>query len=600
MKRINQLIASLLLAVLPAIALAWNSQGHQEVGAIADKLLVGSNAETMVKQILGGMNLQTVAVWADCAKGVQSQDDRTFIYEGDSVKYPECKPFDSPDEKRRFESYVSRNWKQCGTAHGHEYCHNQYHYTDVSSRRDHYELGYTGTNSHDIVHSINAAIAVLHDQAPDSPYSISDKREALMLLAHFVGDIHQPLHVVAIYLDDNGNIIDPDVAGYKIGNDTDGGNNLVDGKHLLHLEWDAIPVSMNVDGAESAHLLQEASEIPLTSGDPLTWSASWATDTIRVGRKDAFDGLSFKMRPVGSGEQQDSAPHKWDVFGTDADYQHRADDIKFHQLAKAGARLAQLLRTIWPDNQARAQNQLSNQFFNMESATGAGYVAPDQLKNIKLWLPVQPANNSAAQAEDIAEFKATRPLLRTSRGQEAAEDDVFDSALVVERFKDAIGVTLTQNNAPTLMALITKVEANASQLVAPVKLTVGQGGRKRPFVAYPKAASCLSPKDMAGHRDEDLNQYDLAGSGSYPSTHALLGMMMGMLLGETEPDRADAVMKRGLEFGESRIICGFHYYSDVVAGRLAAAALYARLHADESFMRDMVVVRKEIKAARRF
>ena len=34
-------------------------------------------------------------------------------------------------------------------------------------------------------------------------------REALRLLAHYVGDIHQPLHVAAVYLDREGRVVDP-------------------------------------------------------------------------------------------------------------------------------------------------------------------------------------------------------------------------------------------------------------------------------------------------------------------------------------------------------------------------------------------------------
>ena len=52
------------------------------------------------------------------------------------------------------------------------------------------------------ISAINAAIRVLQDRPKaTAPLSITDKKEALFLLAHFVGDIHQPLHVGAVYLD---------------------------------------------------------------------------------------------------------------------------------------------------------------------------------------------------------------------------------------------------------------------------------------------------------------------------------------------------------------------------------------------------------------
>jgi S1/P1 Nuclease len=57
---------------------------------------------------------------------------------------------------------------------------------------------------------INAAIMVLQNMPAPAPFSIKDKKEALFLLAHFVGDLHQPMHVSAIYLDPNGNFVDAD------------------------------------------------------------------------------------------------------------------------------------------------------------------------------------------------------------------------------------------------------------------------------------------------------------------------------------------------------------------------------------------------------
>src|SRR5205814_265690 len=49
--------------------------------------------------------------------------------------------------------------------------------------------------------AINAAVTVLKGNPSPDPFKIKDKTEVLFLLSHFVGDVHQPLHVGAIYLD---------------------------------------------------------------------------------------------------------------------------------------------------------------------------------------------------------------------------------------------------------------------------------------------------------------------------------------------------------------------------------------------------------------
>ena len=75
----------------------------------------------------------------------------------------------------------------------------------------------------------------------------------------------------------------------------------------------------------------------------------------------------------------------------------------------------------------------------------------------------------------------------------------------------------------------------------------------------------------------------LAKDGSYPSGHASLGWAWGLILAEMAPERANALVARGQAFGQSRVICGVHWQSDVTQGRIIGAATVARLHADPVF-----------------
>lgn len=196
------LASSVAAGLTPVPAWAWGPDGHQTVGAIADRLLVGSTAAKFARDILGGLSLRNAALWADCAKGLSSADGVNFVYSvavgfDGGRRFPECAQFENPEEEARQIAFVMNNWKQCGKAHDREFCHNQYHYTDVSDLRDHYAETLLGTQPHDIVHAISAAIAVLRGQPAPAPFQISGRREALLLLSHYIGDIHQPLHVEA-------------------------------------------------------------------------------------------------------------------------------------------------------------------------------------------------------------------------------------------------------------------------------------------------------------------------------------------------------------------------------------------------------------------
>jgi len=85
---------------------------------------------------------------------------------------------------------------------------------------------------------------------------------------------------------------------------------------------------------------------------------------------------------------------------------------------------------------------------------------------------------------------------------------------------------------------------------------------------------------------------------SYPSGHASIGWAWALALAELDPDRANAILKRGLDFGMSRLYCGVHYASDVEAGRIIGAATVSRLQANPVFNAQMALARREIADAR--
>ena len=346
-----------LLALLyPVAASAWGYQGHKVVGSIADKLLK-PNAKEQVKQILaendprrlGELNLQKAAPWPDCVKSVVRHDDKTFHYEVDPehLEYEvPCTPYNSKEERARMVDYVKRNWttdtcsyKPDGFERG---CHNTYHFDDVAIQRNSFDRSFQGTNDHDLVAAIGAAIAVLSDKPipPPFPFSIKDKKEALFLLAHFLGDLHQPLHVGSVYLDADGKLADPDIA-HQIDPDTEtiGGNAIQDQNLNLHHQWDDIPI--DIGEAATKELLADAQALPASQGPIETWPAAWATESLLLAR-DAFAGLSFQRI-------QPPPRVKWTVaFDDHMAYLRSTDMIKRKQLARGGARLAEILNTIWP------------------------------------------------------------------------------------------------------------------------------------------------------------------------------------------------------------------------------------------------------------
>lgn len=326
-------------ACFSTAASAWGPAGHHTVGAIADRLIAGSNAAKQVATLLDGRSLQDAAVWADCARGVDPARNYAYTSAG---KYPECALYETPAGEAEMSDFVRRNDTNCARKPTEESCHKQYHYSDVYVQRKRYQLGQTGTRDDDIVAAVSAAIHVLKGEPAPAPFNIKDKREALRLLAHYVGDIHQPLHVGAVYLNVEGKRVDPDAAGYSPALDARGGNQIIvvdtatKMKGLnLHHTWDEIPATLNVSHLDS-DWVAKARAVRRTSGGIYEWPTAWATGTLSQARS-AFAGLEFGPKSGGD----------W-IVGLPASYDAKMEAIKKKQLTRAGARLARVLKTVWP------------------------------------------------------------------------------------------------------------------------------------------------------------------------------------------------------------------------------------------------------------
>ena len=105
--------------------------------------------------------------------------------------------------------------------------------------------------------------------------------------------------------------------------------------------------------------------------------------------------------------------------------------------------------------------------------------------------------------------------------------------------------------------------------------------RTRPFVYYNQQT--LVPEQEESH----IN------NGSYPSGHTVLGWTMALLLSDINPAVADQLLARGYEYGQSRVIAGYHWQSDVDAGRLGGSVLYAKLQGNPRFREQLAKAQQE-------
>lgn len=315
-------------------ALAWGAYGHQTVGAIADQLIAGTPTAARVRKLLGS-NLQMAAVWADCARAVEGKTGSWAYTQPGS--YKECAVYENPASQAALIAFVARNASRCGGNAGSTVCrHKAYHFVDIAIQHPQYDPALPGANGNDLVHATVAAITVLAGGKTPLPINIASQREALRLLAHYVGDLHQPLHVGSIYLDDGGRPMDPADAKQAHDHGNAGGNQILLKGRKLHAAWDDVPGKLTtalIGGQGTA----EARRLPASAGAPASWPAAWAGETI-VAAGSALQGLKFGPR---SGDN-------WPASADEPAYRLSREALQRAQLLKAGARLAQVLTTLWP------------------------------------------------------------------------------------------------------------------------------------------------------------------------------------------------------------------------------------------------------------
>jgi acid phosphatase (class A) len=174
-----------------------------------------------------------------------------------------------------------------------------------------------------------------------------------------------------------------------------------------------------------------------------------------------------------------------------------------------------------------------------------------------------------------AEARAVRGPWSETRVAQARYDDQFDPFVA---FAPVLGPDFTAEHFPWTRDVFDRVR---TPLGAAIGVAKSRFDRDRPFEVDANVAPCITPDDR------------LRASGAYPSGHAAFGWAWALVLAELNPARADAILARGREYGDSRIVCGLHYPSDVEAGRLIAAAALARLRAEPAFREAMDAARAE-------
>ena len=246
----------------------------------------------------------------------------------------------------------------------------EWHYDNLPLNCRSYQTCTGFTVEHDVVNMINICVRTLQGH-PDRKHPLS-KRNALRLLVHFVGDMHQPLHVGTGFIDENGpdgTIViqrDPQsIRRKRLDHDRGGNQLIIEGvRRRLHSFWDfdlvkSLMLATGKPTSDELGLFLQQTVSPKSSWSPRgrlnSWAAQWATDSLQQSREQTYRGVRIsgkRVVPVTRDDQpviEKGQPVTETVYDITrpANYETLNREVVRQQIAKGGFRLAKLLDAIF-------------------------------------------------------------------------------------------------------------------------------------------------------------------------------------------------------------------------------------------------------------
>jgi acid phosphatase (class A) len=173
-----------------------------------------------------------------------------------------------------------------------------------------------------------------------------------------------------------------------------------------------------------------------------------------------------------------------------------------------------------------------------------------------------------------------RADLRFSRHvQHAAFKSDVDQAerfvrFTVFTFADVLGPHFSAKNFPETAAFFKKLETTAN---GPKNFIKDHYARIRPYLAHPTSIQRLITPDDGF---------------SYPSGHATRSWLYARVLAQLDPKDSRRFLEQAKAIGNSRVLGGMHYKSDIAASRTLADLIFQQLMTQSEFRADLHRLKK--------
>ena len=216
-----------------------------------------------------------------------------------------------------------------------------------------------------------------------------------------------------------------------------------------------------------------------------------------------------------------------------------------------------------------------------DEKNGHAYFTKAELPDMTKILPPFPEFESARFVADQSQHLWGKLMrLDEARAAQAQRDAVYSMQTVIDEMGPLFGLEITKEDTPEIYTILQDVCASCDSIYSGAKATFN---RQRPYAYYNEGT--LIPEKEEKHRYE----------GSYPSGHTVFFWTSALLLADINQSKEamEALLARGYEFGQSRVIAGYHWQSDVDAGRMAGSVLYQLIRNHERFIGQLANARAE-------
>ena len=210
------------------------------------------------------------------------------------------------------------------------------------------------------------------------------------------------------------------------------------------------------------------------------------------------------------------------------------------------------------------------------------YLTKEQAPLDTTFIGPPPAFGSLLFEQDFHMYQYGKTLRDTPRGKQAVKDANTSTDNILEVFSEAFGMKLSKEDTPEIYKLIATMKEDAGSYAT--RCTKNLYKRTRPYALYNEPTPVPEAEEHLRH------------NGSYVSGHSATGIAVAMVLACINPERQNELYKRGLDFGESRWIVGFHHYSDVKAGQMVGALVLPALLNNDDFLAQLARAKAEFKS----